>query len=745
MSLTVDGATGGAGKRYDGLGPVGFAEIGIPGVGPAAESLRLPTDLLDQAGAASLGHPLFILMNRSRVTEPPRQDPEPVMARSFVLPTARTFAIGGTAEVNAGDSDYLINQLVGLTPAAQLPSTPAAGDRGPAVVIAANSSTRLDEDRQARANAAVDGNDTSAWIAETGPQAGEWLSFSLSRPITIDHLNLQVINDGRHSLPTRITIGTEDGASRVVDLPEVPVGNGRPQGSTTTIPITFPALTGTHIKVTVDAVHQVRALDYYATFSGATDILPVGIAELGLPVVQPALPATLPATCQAGLLRIDGQPVDVEVTGTTSAALGGEPLNVRGCGNAAAGIHLSAGTHLVQTSPRLPTGWSIDQLALAHRPAGVAAEDRRAGDDGCRRRRRRLPPPADDGCRRRAGPVSGPSGPHLVDRDGAGRRTALLAGPRPEPERRLVGVVAGWAQSGPVTAGRWLCQRLVCARRPRQRADGHPPDVDPPARRVGGDRRVCGRAVGDHGGRGDAAGRPPAPAPAASPASASTGGTGWQRPLPRLLGEPVGDLRQPAPPVPGRGRQPRVGVPRRRGQPARDRSGGRDGGGGGLLVAVGTPSGAGRRGRSPGPGRRCMRSRSSIATTTCRPSTGRATSALPTTSPGWASPSSAPTWWWVRCGRDSAPRLPRRRSVTSRRGLRDYKRFGRRGRPGRAGCRRRPVLRRLVRHRLTSSKSRRWARCPYCRPSPFCCYGRLSAPGGGWSDSRRCSSAWPFS
>ena len=378
MSLTVDGATGGAGKRYDGLGPVGFAEIGIPGVGPAAESLRLPTDLLDQAGAASLGHPLFILMNRSRVTEPPRQDPEPVMARSFVLPTARTFAIGGTAEVNAGDSDYLINQLVGLTPAAQLPSTPAAGDRGPAVVIAANSSTRLDEDRQARANAAVDGNDTSAWIAETGPQAGEWLSFSLSRPITIDHLNLQVINDGRHSLPTRITIGTEDGASRVVDLPEVPVGNGRPQGSTTTIPITFPALTGTHIKVTVDAVHQVRALDYYATFSGATDILPVGIAELGLPVVQPALPATLPATCQAGLLRIDGQPVDVEVTGTTSAALGGEPLNVRGCGNAAAGIHLSAGTHLVQTSPRLPTGWSIDQLALSS-PAGGGGGQKTAG------------------------------------------------------------------------------------------------------------------------------------------------------------------------------------------------------------------------------------------------------------------------------------------------------------------------------------------------------------------------------
>ena len=370
LELTVDGASGGAGKRYDGLAPVGFAEIGIPGVGPAVESLRLPTDLLQAAGTSSLDHPLFILMNRSRVTEPPRQDPEPAMARSFVLPTARTFAIGGTAEVNAGDSDYLINQLVGLTPAGPLPSTAAAGTSGPAVVLAANSSTRLDEDRQARANAAVDGNPATAWIAETGPQAGEWLSFDLSRPISIDHLTMQVINDGRHSLPTRITIGTEDG-SRVVALPKVAVGYGRPQGATTTIPIAFPSLAGAHVKITIDEVQQVRALDYYSTFTGATDILPVGIAELGLPVVQPALPAALPATCQSGLLRIDGQPVDVEVTGATDSALAGAPLSLRGCGDAAAGIHLSAGAHLVQTSQRLPSGWSIDQLTLAS-PAAVS-------------------------------------------------------------------------------------------------------------------------------------------------------------------------------------------------------------------------------------------------------------------------------------------------------------------------------------------------------------------------------------
>ena len=105
--------------------------------------------------------------------------------------------------------------------------------------MAANSSTRLDGDRQARANATVDGDPSTAWIAETGPQSGEWLSFTLDKPVTFDHLDLQVVNDGRHSLPTRLTISTETG-SRTVDLPSVAVGTGRTQGSTTTVPVSFP-------------------------------------------------------------------------------------------------------------------------------------------------------------------------------------------------------------------------------------------------------------------------------------------------------------------------------------------------------------------------------------------------------------------------------------------------------------------------------------------------------------------------
>jgi hypothetical protein len=361
LEVVVDGATGGADKRYDGLPQVGFSEIAVPGVNSAGETLRLPTDLLAAAGSSSLQHPLAILLQRSRAIEPPRHDPEPTMSRTFVLPTARTFSVSGTAEINAGDSDYLINQLIGLTPNGPVPG-PIASDRGSTTVVAANSSTRLDGDRNARANQAADGNPATAWTAETGPQSGEWLSLTLSGSTTFDHIDLQVVNDGRHSLPSRITITTDRG-SRTVDVPVPPVGTGRQQGATTAIPVNFAALAGRSVRVTIDAVKQVRSLDYYSTFTGTTDILPVGIAELGVPgVTQPAPPPTVPTSCTGDLLRIDGQPVDVQISGSTSAALNGSQIALSACGNSSRGLVLGPGPHSVVTSPRLPTGWSIDQL-----------------------------------------------------------------------------------------------------------------------------------------------------------------------------------------------------------------------------------------------------------------------------------------------------------------------------------------------------------------------------------------------
>lgn len=362
VDVIVDGATGGAHQRFDGLSPVGFREITVPGTQAVRTTLRLPTDLLERAGAAARTHPLTILLGRLRAPQPPRRDPERQIVRTFTLPAARSFTVGGTAEIAPTDPDQQIDALTGRV---------SSGGSGGIGVVAATSSGRLIGDRKATAMAAVDGDPSTAWVPETGPQVGASVRYRLSGPVTIDHLALQVINDGRHSLPTRITVRA-GGASRTVDLPAVAVGTGRPQGSTSPASVSFAPLTGASVSVTVDAVREVRVPNYYSTFSGATDLLPVGIAEVGLPVRAPAVQPQVPATCRTDLLAVDGRPVPVEVTGASASGLAGRGLKLTGCGSAAKGLVLAAGAHTVATSLPEPSGWAVDTLSLASAAGGGA-------------------------------------------------------------------------------------------------------------------------------------------------------------------------------------------------------------------------------------------------------------------------------------------------------------------------------------------------------------------------------------
>jgi hypothetical protein len=148
------------------------------------------------------------------------------------------------------------------------------------------------------------------------------------------------------------------------------------------VPITFPALTGRRIRVTFTGVRLEYSSNYYATASIA---LPLGVAEVGIPGLHaPPDPTTVPGYCQSNLLRIDGQPISVRVTGLTATALDNGTLAVSLCGPDAAGIHLSAGSHLLQTAvahvpstvtcPATATcnGWNINQLTLDSAPGGAA-------------------------------------------------------------------------------------------------------------------------------------------------------------------------------------------------------------------------------------------------------------------------------------------------------------------------------------------------------------------------------------
>jgi arabinofuranan 3-O-arabinosyltransferase len=134
--------------------------------------------------------------------------------------------------------------------------------------------------------------------------------------------------------------------------------------------VTFPALTGSDVKVTIGSVRPHHFLDY---LSNATNTDPVALAEVGIPGVAPMVtPATVPTHCSPDLVAVDGHPVDVEVSGSTTTALANGGLTLRECGNATRGITLAAGTHTVATSTYQATGLNVDAVDLGSAAGGSA-------------------------------------------------------------------------------------------------------------------------------------------------------------------------------------------------------------------------------------------------------------------------------------------------------------------------------------------------------------------------------------
>ncbi len=551
LEVTVDGTTAGVLKNYAGESSVGFAEVSIPGVAPAHEVLRLPTDLLGQSGTASADHELLVQLNRLRATVvPTRTDPETSIQRTFSLPTARSFSVGGTARISTLDSDYLVNQLLGRIPftgSPPLASTAALAATGQAVVVASNSSSRLPGDLNATAYSAMDADPTTSWMPGFGPQAGDWLEYTLNRPLTFDHLNLAVVADGRHSVPTRITVTANNGAgtpstSRTVDLPATSLGTGRTQGATTDLPVSFPALTGNNVRVTVDAVHAHRELDY---ISGKQNTSPVGIAEVGLPgAVEAPTPATVPVRCLSNLVFANGQPVDVQISGSTATALANGGLDLTLCGSSAAGVTMAHGAQAVQTATNAVTGFNVDALTLASGTNDAPLPLTATGQ---------VPPtPVAAGPEGHRGPPE-PQPGHGV---GRGPRRPLLAGARTEPEPGLEGDDGERGESRHVHLDRRLCQRVGGAGRPGRHGAADHHDVDPATghRRgragLGGDpgreRRPGGRPAGS--GR-RVVGRPTVRATSAAAERRPPSGPGRQ-PWRRRPPSPSTPARRPPRPTP---------------------------------------------------------------------------------------------------------------------------------------------------------------------------------------------------
>jgi hypothetical protein len=337
---------------------VGFSEvrIGQPATAPRVdEVLRLPTDLLDQAGANAIGHRLYLVMTRDRAnpTDTFTSDAEPALARTFDLPTGRGFALSGTARVSALAPDQEVDRWLGR------PDPPIT-----------NSSGRLPGDLADRSSSAVDGNPSTYWSPGLGPQVGNWISVNLPHPVTLHNWTMQVVADGEHSVPTRLRIKVDNHPDVVVDLPAVPAA-ARP-GATVSVPVSIPTVTAhSRVTVVIDAVRRVQTLD---ALSQQQTLLPVGIAELGIPgVTVPPAATSVPSLCRTDLLTVDGKPVGLRILGSTAAAAERDGLSIQACGPGVDGsgaLALGPGAHVIRTAPGRVTGIDIDRLVLGSDKGG---------------------------------------------------------------------------------------------------------------------------------------------------------------------------------------------------------------------------------------------------------------------------------------------------------------------------------------------------------------------------------------
>ncbi|HWW54348.1 MAG TPA: discoidin domain-containing protein, partial [Acidimicrobiales bacterium] len=382
VDITVDAMNFGQRADYRGGSPVGFAEVRIPGV-QVDEVIRPPADLLQAAGPGSISHRLVVVFTRMRsnALASYTTDEEQSIVRTFSLPAGRTFAFSGTARLSASGAadatpppgndplgpelvdtakmDGLIDTNLGL-------AAPSAGG------ATAQSSERLPGDLNARAAAAIDGDPTTAWTTAFGDQTGKWIQATAPAPTTFDHLDLQVVADGRHSVPTRLRISTSSGntPAQSVDVAVPPIADLAQPDATAPVRIALPhPLSGTTVRVTVLSVREERTINY---LSATPQTEPIAIAELGIAgITQPPATGAMPATCRTDLLTIDGQPVGLRISGSRADALARKPLTVSLCGQPLA---LGPGDHVVRAVAGAKDGIDLDRLVFGSDRGGAALD-----------------------------------------------------------------------------------------------------------------------------------------------------------------------------------------------------------------------------------------------------------------------------------------------------------------------------------------------------------------------------------
>jgi len=339
LRLEVVATDAGVRGSYQGLSGVGFAEVRL-GDREVTEFIRPPIDLRSQTlGPGAEIRPLaYVLRRQTASKESGATDPELSMRRIITLAQPRQFIVAGQARLSPRSVDAVLQGALGAAPERRF-----------------TSSGHLVGDTAWRAEQAFDGDPSTAW--QSNLNADEWwVEVTAESGLNTEISQITVMNDGRHSVPTRLHVEVDGVRGPDLRLEATPAGDQR--GQRTTLRFDPQQVSGRQVRLVIDEVAAITSPDWL------TDLpvrLPVGIASVGgldTPLNDAA--TQLPTACRDDLVTLDGKPVPVRLTGTVGEARRGDPINVNGC----MPLDLSRGEHRLIAGDPQDTGWSVDLMSL---------------------------------------------------------------------------------------------------------------------------------------------------------------------------------------------------------------------------------------------------------------------------------------------------------------------------------------------------------------------------------------------
>jgi arabinofuranan 3-O-arabinosyltransferase len=311
--------------RGSGINPVGFREIGIPGV-QVSEGVRLPRRLrtlasgLDARARERLAaSPLDVVLERAAGNPSnPDDDEERSLDRSLWLPDARTLTPRGLVRAGSGLPEADLDRLTGAPP-----------------TVVATSSSRSFDNLDLRASRALDGQRDTAWVP-AGRGVGEWIEVSFpARPL--DHLTVtQEVPKGLVGVDTATEAELSlDGGPPV--RAELRAGASR---------IDFPKRRVGRVRLTITRV------------IGPGSQIRISEIDAGGVRIPPAPGRARLRGC-VELARVDGHPLRAALAGTVEQLARGEVVPFGPCPGQP--LALGGGDHRLVTWP----GWLVDLLDLA--------------------------------------------------------------------------------------------------------------------------------------------------------------------------------------------------------------------------------------------------------------------------------------------------------------------------------------------------------------------------------------------